>query len=59
MRPATIDEQKIPAPSSSLIINLGLSSAAAAIDENMSGQPLPKASKVTPCKCNALVGESC
>lgn len=48
MIPETIDVQKIPAPRSSPMINSDLSSEAAARDEKMSGQPLPKAKSVTP-----------
>lgn len=48
MSPATMDVQKMPAPNNSPTIISDLSPDAAAIEANISGQPFPKASSVTP-----------
>lgn len=53
MRPDTIEVQNIPAPKSSPTISSDLSLEAAAIDENMSGHPLPKARRVTPLRAGS------
>lgn len=55
MIPETIEVQNIPAPKSSPTINSDLSSEAAAKDEKISGQPLPKAKSVTPYHLGRLM----
>lgn len=44
-----MEVQNIPAPRSSPTMSSGLPLEAAASEAKMSGHPLPKASKVTPC----------